>query len=317
MHSYVYDQKKTTKSSNHPLFLIQGDSEMQKIITMTSFLAFQIVLVVFLSVFYMYKKGHVQAQQLAIVTPNTINVLSAETTSLHTAPTATPTPSPTPTPTKPLYRKSLYTVILYGDSMVDTMGEVCEYAYEALKKEHPDTEFLCYNYGKGSENVTQGLGRFGERLEYQSRRYPPVTEIKPDICVMGSFAYNVYTPHDRNQHWLDYTRLIQQAQQYCGQVYMLAEIAPLRADFGKGPNGVNWETKTVIKHSGHIIDQLENVLGLSKTLGVPLIDAYTPSKIEGQQEGKREYVNASDGIHPSIEGHKFMAEQIAKTVKFK
>jgi len=291
---------------------------MQKIVTMTSFLVFQVVLVVFLGVFYMYKKGAVSAQQLAIVTPVSTNVLSAQDDEPASNQVNQPTPTymPTATPT-PFKSKSLYTVILYGDSMVDTMGEVCEYSYEALKKEHPDTEFLCYNYGKGSENVSQGLGRFGQRLEYQTRRYPPIPEIKPDICVMGSFAYNVFTPHSRDTHWLDYTRLVQQAQQSCGQVYMLAEIAPLRADFGKGPNGVNWETKTVIKHSGNIIDQLENVLGLSKTLGVPLIDAYTPSKVDGQQEGKRELVNASDGIHASIEGHKFMAEQIAKTVELK
>jgi lysophospholipase L1-like esterase len=98
----------------------------------------------------------------------------------------------------------------------------------------------------------------------------------------------------------------------------LAEIAPLRADFGRGPTGVNWPPDKAIEHTSKIIDDLENVIGLSKTLNVPLIDAYTPSLVKSKygKEGDKKYVSISDGIHPSGEGHQFMADLIAKKLQF-
>src|SRR3989344_4310347 len=137
--------------------------------------------------------------------------------------------TPTPTPTKKL-SKSYYTVTVFGDSMVDTMGERMEYLEGALKKKYPDTTF---------------------------------------------FPYNPFSPHSRDRHWLGLTRLVQEAvKRKDAEVYMLAETAPLRRQFGKGPGGVNWDTDTSYKHSGYIVEQLQNVIGLAKSLNVPLIDVY-------------------------------------------
>ncbi len=220
-------------------------------------------------------------------------------------------PEPTSYPVPP---RTTYTIALYGDSMVDTMGERLEYLEKELQERYPGVTFHLYNYGVGSQNIHDGLDRWNKPLRHIDRDYPPITEIKPDIIVLGSFAYNVLVPHDRNAHWLGYTELVQRAQKLTPEVYMLAEIAPMRRGFGFGPNGVNWEPSTAWSHTEKIIEQLENVLGLSRTLGTPLIDAFTPSLQPEQKEGRRELVNPSDNIHPSVEGHQFIAKIIADTI---
>ncbi|OGK18379.1 hypothetical protein A3G67_03760 [Candidatus Roizmanbacteria bacterium RIFCSPLOWO2_12_FULL_40_12] len=223
--------------------------------------------------------------------------------------------TPTPTPTKKL-SKSYYTVTVFGDSMVDTMGERMEYLEGALKKKYPDTTFFLYNYGIGSQNVEDGLARYNNDFKYQDRNFPAISKIQADVIIIGSFAYNPFSPHSRDRHWLGLTRLVQEAvKRKDAEVYMLAETAPLRRQFGKGPGGVNWDTDTSYKHSGYIVEQLENVIGLAKSLNVPLIDVYHKSLAnESLGEGKREFVNSHDGIHPSVEGHKFMAEYIANSL---
>jgi len=228
------------------------------------------------------------------------------------APIEQPTPTATPFP-KP--SKEEYTIAVYGDSMEDTMGEVLEYLEHELTARYPDTKFNLYNYGMGSNNVLDGMARFNRPFVYQDRDYRSLKDIKPDIIIMGSFGYNVLTPHDRNAHWLGLTRLVEEAEKITPTVYMLAEIAPKRRGFGFGPNGVNWEPATAFEHTGKIMEQLENAIGLSSALHVPLIDAYTPSLQENKREGKSELINPSDGIHPSVEGHEFTAKIIADTIQ--
>lgn len=227
-------------------------------------------------------------------------------------PAVTVATEPTATPTPPVTKKKEYKIAVIGDSMVDTMGERLEYFEHALKKKYPNANFTLYNYGIGSQNVEDGLGRFDKPFKYKDRDYPAVADIKPDIIVVGSFAYNPFTPHDRDKHWLTLTQMVQKAQQITPDVYMLAEIAPLTREFGKGPNGVNWDTATAVTHAAHIEQQLQNVIGLGLTLNVPVIDAYTPSKKDN--EGTKDYVSPGDGIHPSVKGHEFMAEIMVKSI---
>lgn len=225
-----------------------------------------------------------------------------------------PTPTPTPKPSKPYY-----TIAVIGDSMVDTMGERLEYLEGALKRRYPETTFFLYNYGIGSENAEEGLKRFNDDFKYKDRTFPAISKIDTDIIIVGSWAYNPFTPADRDRHWLALTKIVQEAQKKKDvTVYMLAEIAPLRKTFGKGPGGANWDEQTSYTHSGHIVEDLQNVIGLSKTLNVPLIDVFDKSIADQKtKEGKREYVDTYDGIHPGVKGHEFMAEEIAKNLTLK
>ncbi len=249
------------------------------------------------------------------VKPTTIPDFQSEIFPPQTTPTHTPTAIPTPTNQPPKQTaKSSYSIAVFGDSMIDTMGERLEYLEQALKNKYPRTNFSLYNFGVGAQNVEEGLARLHQPLNYKDRHYPPLDEIKPDLIIIGSFAYNPFSPHDRNRYWAALNQLVNEVKSISPQVYLLAEIAPLKNNFGQGPNGVNWDQTTSYQHATNIIDLLENAVNLSSASHIPLINAFNPSQISPDKSGNPRYVNSSDGIHPSIAGHQFMAEKIAQTI---
>lgn len=214
-------------------------------------------------------------------------------------------------------QKAEYSIAVFGDSMVDTMGENLEYLQIAMKSRYPNTTIRYYNYGIGSQNVVDGFARFKIPFNYKTRNFDSIPQLRPDIIIVGSFAYNIFTPHDKIKHWLALWNLVQEAKNTGSDVYMLAEIAPLKVGFGKGPGGVNWAEDNAHQHAGKITEQLENAVYLARDhLKVPLINAYSATKVDGKFGAKR-FVDPNDGIHPSIEGHGLMAEMIAATIKLR
>lgn len=197
--------------------------------------------------------------------------------------------------------------------MVDTMGEHLEYLEQSLQEKYPSIGFTLYNYGIGSQNVEQGLARWQSAFSYQDRQYASLTTIRPDILILGTFAYNPFFPYDRDKHLLLFEKLILQAKEVTPHVYVLAEIAPLKNDFGKGLHGVNQDPTTAYINAVHITEQLQNAISLANKHGIPLINAYAASQIDGQF-GKRSFVNGDDGIHPSVAGHIFTANKITATL---
>lgn len=252
-------------------------------------------------------------------------VLSEKTAAIPKLESASPTPTPTPTPipsptptasTIPILSKASYTIAVIGDSMVDTMGENMQYLEQSLDARYPQTNFNLYNYGIGGQNIAQGLERFKKPFSYQTREFPPIGGIAADVIIVASFAYNPFSPHNRDQHWLTLTQLVTEARQTGADVYLLAEVAPLKTGFGDGPGGINWPPDLAGQQAENIRQQLENAINLSRELSVPLINAYGKSTVDGKF-GDRVYVSAHDGIHPSVEGHLLMADLIAQTIVLK
>ena len=240
-------------------------------------------------------------------------VLGAETTDSPHIIYKVVTPIPTEVPLKKSYK-----IAVVGDSIEDTMGETGEFLQKALNDKYADTKFLIYNYGKGANSITDGLNSFSYNFQYGIRNYPSITDLKPDIIILGSYANNVPTPYDRDWHWLIYSQLVQKALKVTPHVYILAEVAPLRDSYGDGPNGPNWDRSVAITYSGHVIELMENAIGLSKSLKVPLIDAFTPTLLPDSKFGKEgdpKDISVSDDIQPSQEGHELMAKKIAETLK--
>lgn len=226
-----------------------------------------------------------------------------------------PSPKNTPTPTpSPKLSKSTYTIALFGDSMIDTMGENLEYLDKALRAKYPAINFKLYNYGIGSQNIEEGLARFDSSFSNKARKYPPISQINPDVIILGSFSYNVFPQHDKNRHFQKLTELVARTKQITRNVYLLVEIAPLKTGFGKGEGGVNWPADISYNHSLKIIDQIQNALSLSTQAS--LINAYK-SSLEDGEFGNPVYVSGHDGIHPSLEGHVLMANLISNTIKLK
>ncbi len=270
------------------------------------FLASSLLLFIFVPIFA-YNNFH---------KPN--QVLSAKTQE-SASPVSTPSPSQFPKPStspSPTLSKTKYTIAIFGDSFIDTMGENLEYLEPRFKAKYPQAKFSLYNYGIGSQNIKDGLSRFGSPLNYKERHFPPIGAIHADIIVLGSFAYNPFSPHDRNQHYLDLIELVNRAKATGAAVYQLAEIAPRKNGFGKGPHGVNWPAADANSQAAKIVEQLEDAVNAAKTANIPLINAFYPSQTDGNY-GNPNFVNSDDGIHPSVEGHSFMADLIVKRLSLK
>lgn len=179
---------------------------------------------------------------------------------------------------------------------------------------YPTTKFKFYNYGIGSQNVIEGNNRFDVPFSYKTRNYPRINEIKADVIIISSFAYNPLSPYDKTAHMNALKELITKSKNTGAKVYLLAEIAPLKTGFGKGVGGVNWGDDKVKEHVGYILQNLDGAVSLASQTNTPLINAYKASQVDGKY-GNKTYVGSHDGIHPSIEGEVFMATIIAETLK--
>lgn len=232
-----------------------------------------------------------------------------------TIPSISPLISPSPKISpKPIPNKSSYVIAAFGDSMVDTMGENLDYLDKSLMARYPATKFKFYNYGIGSQNIVEANNRFSNPLIYKDRNYPSIDQIKADVIIISSFAYNPLSPYDKNAYLSSLKEVINKAKSTGAQVYLLAEIAPLKVGFGKGVGGINWDEDKVKTQVGYILQDLDEAVNLASKTKTPLINAYKESQVDGKY-GDKTYVGSHDGIHPSVEGEVFMAELIAETLK--
>lgn len=279
---------------------------MNKYLFLFVLILFSIFIVLFLSQKDFHKQeANKKIVKGVIITPTIYNTPT---------PTLTPTPTITPTPFVSL-KKASYTIAVFGDSMVDTMGDNLEFLEKSLSNKYPLTEFKLYNYGIGGQNVEQGLARFESSFSNKTRQYPPLPALHPDVIIIGSFAYNPFSPHDKNKHYTFLSQLVAKAKNIAPRVYILAEIAPLKIGFGKGKNGVNWPEDMGYQQADHILEQLDNAVNVSSLQNIKLINAYQRSRIDGAF-GSTYYVNPDDGIHPSAAGHRFMANLIVESLEF-
>lgn len=198
--------------------------------------------------------------------------------------------------------------------MVDTMGENLDYLDKSMMARYPTTRFKFFNYGIGSQNVVEANKRFSDPFIYKTRNFLPLDQIKADIIIISSFAYNPLSPYDKNAYLKALGDLINKAKNTGAQVYLLAEIAPVKVGFGKGGGGVNWDEDKTRKQVGYILQNLEEAVNLAYQTKTPLINVYKQSRVDGKY-GNKIYVGTHDGIHPSIEGELFMADIIAETLK--
>ena len=231
-------------------------------------------------------------------------------------PTATPSSITVSTNSILDLPKDTYTIALYGDSMIDTMGEKLEILQKELYRSYPKTTFYLYNYGVGAQNIETGVARFENSFSNKERVYAPITTINPDIIILGTFAYNPFVPHDLEKYKRDVGTLIQKAKNVSSQVYLLAEIAPKKTGFGQGEFGVNWPQEQAYQQSLLIIDQIRAAVSMAAAEGISVINAYQQSLLD-DDFGNPIFVREEDGIHPSFEGHVLMAKTIISSLKFR
>lgn len=266
------------------------------------------VLIAVILIFYSIGFLYIQNKSLKIERKESVKAVTTYII-LSPSPTATLTTTPIILPKKPVY-----SIAIFGDSMVDTMGENLEYLQKILANKYPETKFKLYNYGIGGQNVQQGLLRFESSFVNRERNFPPLPALSPDILIIGSFAYNPFPTHDRNRHYTLLKELLAKAKTLSSSIYLLAEVAPIKTGFGKGKNGVNMPENAAKEQALRIIEQLDDAVNLSAAENTTIINVYYLSRIDGVF-GDPYYVNPDDGIHPSVPGHTFTAEVIVQKIK--
>jgi lysophospholipase L1-like esterase len=209
--------------------------------------------------------------------------------------------------------KNHYSIALYGDSMIETMGSLSLLSSTLIKK-YPEVSFSLYNFGIGSQNIQQGLNRLNQPLNRDTRQYSSIIDLKPDIIILGSFAYNPFYPYDKKEYQMVLTQLISQLKQITSNVYLLAEMAPLKNNFGKGPGGVNWPDDMAYEHATRIIEQMETAIQTANEMKIPVINVYEATRNNIDKASDPKLVSSYDGIHPSALGHQLIAKFIAAII---
>jgi len=223
-------------------------------------------------------------------------------TSVLTPTTTHPSIWPTPTQAP---SKSQYRIMLYGDSMIETMGSSATALRESLRTRYPQTEFMIVNYARGAQNVEVAYQRAQELLP---------NLVVPDIIIVGSYAYNPFAPHSVPKHTEYLTKLLERFTEKGSAVYLLAEIAPAKNLFGARAPGLNWDDTWRYAQSTNVIALLENALKVATRMNIRIIDAYHDSIVNTDKSGDLRYINTDDYLHPSTLGHQFMADKIVSVL---
>lgn len=208
------------------------------------------------------------------------------------------------------------TIAALGDSMTDLMGPNLPYLKKALLKHYPKADFNLLNYGVGAENIEKGLERMGREYTYQSRHYPTLISINPDIVIVESFAYNPFDNEENylDKHWSVLSQIVDKLRnQTRARLMILATIAPAKANFGEGPAGINWPKDLAWQHATRINQYLENTVRFANSASLPLIDVYHQTLLSNG-EGNTAYINPGDHIHQNVAGNELIASLIAKKI---
>lgn len=203
---------------------------------------------------------------------------------------------------------------LLGDSMTDTLPQ--NVLLTSLKKLFPAVKFNIYDYGYGSTNIESGLLRLTQKSTYLSENNPPILDLKPDIIVIESFAYNNFgnSSAGLDRYRLSLENLVNTIRKDSPdtKIILAATIAPNSLNFANGIRDLRLSSLEKTEKSNTIKLYLQNLINFANTNNLPLVDAYHPSLKNG--EGMPELISSNDHLHPSPLGAEFFSDLLAKTL---
>lgn len=251
--------------------------------------------------------------------------------------TITPSPSPAPTiqPTTRItpsarndspcssceagkqLKKKQYSIALLGDSMIDTLGPEAPHLKGKLIAKYPGATFTIKNFGVGGTNIEYGIERLRNSYTYLGAQIPSVVSSKPDLIVVESFGYNPFSfdTGALDKHWLSLATIVDiiHASLPGTKILIAATIAPNRDVFGDGAPGLSFSTEDKMKRTENIKRYLENAIKFARGERLPLADAYHAS-LDGNGNGKLQYINPGDHIHYSDAGRALFAQIVSEAI---
>lgn len=240
------------------------------------------------------------AGPLVFLKPQTLSPIQ---TPIQSGPTSAILPTATPSPT--VFPTRGATIALFGDSMIQTMGEATTLK-NYLEEEYQDLQIKIVNLGVGATTVENGLSRV------QS-----IIDSKPDIVVLESFSYNHLSKDGAGllRHKEVLAEIISKLQAAgISKIIILAAIAPVEFYAQDASESAGWSPSFRREEADWIKRYLENSVEFASLQKIPLVNAYKASLVEDGY-GKAFFVNPKDDIHPSDAGHDFVSFLIFEKLK--
>lgn len=212
--------------------------------------------------------------------------------------------------------RTTYSLIVLGDSMVDTLGRDLPDLKTLMSSNFPKYSFAILNYGFGATDLESGLFRLTHGSKYLNKYYPPLLSFQPDILVVESFAYNHWTGEksDLDRQWLTYSKIIDTVREKspATKILFAATIAPNALKYGDGV--LNWGKDLKWQSAQITRAYLQNMIGFANSQNIPVADAYTPS-LDKDGNGLLEFISSYDNLHPSHEGAVFFSQKIVEAIR--
>lgn len=229
--------------------------------------------------------------------------LSPIPTPIQSVPTSEILPTAAPSPT--VFPTRSATITLFGDSMIQTMGEATTLK-NYLEGEYRDLQIKIVNLGVGATTVENGLSRV------QS-----IIDSSPDIVILESFSYNHLSKDGAGlSRHKEVLAEITSELQVAGipKIVILTTIAPVELYAQDASESAGWSPDFRREEADWIKRYLENSVEFANLQNLPLVNAYNATLAEDGY-GKAFYVNPKDDIHPSDAGHDFVSWLIFEKLK--
>lgn len=235
-----------------------------------------------------------------------------------TSPVTSPKPSTFPLITNyqpPVIKSSdSYTFIFVGDSMTESLGPNFDALRRHLSVLYPQKTFGLFNYGFGSTNLLSVDDRLNKDITYQGQNFPAILKRNFDVIFFESFGDNPLSQYPLDQgltiqsQTLDHLVAEIAGTKPNALIIFLATIAPSRNNFGKGAVALNQKQRDqwVSERRAYI----ENHIHYAQDHHIPLINVYSKSQ-DSSGDGLVKYLDASNYIHPSVQGVELISAQIA------
>jgi len=204
-------------------------------------------------------------------------------------------------------------IVLLGDSMTESLGHA-PVLVTTLKDTYPSYQFEIINYGVGSTNIDYALERVRNGYTYKTKHFPSLIELRPDIVIVESFAYNQYGtgPETVESYRRKLIDIVHSLQWYAGaRVLIMATLAPDATNYAKGVLELGPSKRAEIVAEKKLY--LYTALVVGNELGVPNIDAFG-SSLGNNGNGRPELTEDETNIHPSPQGTVFLQEIMAKSL---
>ena len=214
-------------------------------------------------------------------------------------------------------KKKQYTIALLGDSMIDTLGPEAPHLKGKLSAIYPGATITIKNFGVGGTNIEYGIERLRNSYAYLGVQIPSVVSTRPDLIVVESFGYNPFSfdTGALNKHWLSLATIVDIIRSSLPgtKILIAATIAPNRDVFGDGAPGLSFSSEDKVKRTENIKRYLENTVKFARGEHIPLADVYHAS-LDGNGNGKLQYINGGDHIHYSDAGRALFAQKVSEAI---